>query len=401
MESKNRCFVVDTMRKQKILIVNNNLHIGGVQKALVNLLWNIRERYDITLLLFWDGGEYRQELPPEVKVVTAGGAYRYLGMTKDDAVTVTDKLGRTVFAAISRLFGRKYAIALMGLGQKRLNGYDAAISYLHNSSPKMFYGGCNDFVLKHVEAGKKVAFLHCDYLRCGADHEENGRQYSRFDLIAACSQGCADAFLQAQPKLRGKVQVVKNCHRFEQIQAAAEEAPVTLSQDRISVVTVARLGKEKGVERALRAIAQLGSEKEKLHYYIVGDGIQKPLLLKIMEEENLAQTVTLCGMLKNPYGYIRAADLLLIPSYSEAAPLVIGEAAALGTPVLSTETSSAREMIEAPGCGWVCDNSEEAMCQALRTLLAAPDRLREVREQLTEAVPDNDAAVLQFSECAG
>ena len=42
---------------ERILIVNNNMHIGGVQKALVNLLWNIRDRYDVTLLLFSKEGE--------------------------------------------------------------------------------------------------------------------------------------------------------------------------------------------------------------------------------------------------------------------------------------------------------------------------------------------------------
>lgn len=387
------------MRNPKILIVNNNLHIGGVQKALVNLLWSIRGQYDITLLLFYDGGECRRDLPPEVRVVTAGGGYRYLGMTKDDVSNRADRLGRAVFAAISRLFGRKYAIALMGLGQKRLGGYDVAISYLHNSGGKAFYGGCNDFVLKHADARKKIAFLHCDYLRCGADTEENGRQYGRFDLIAACSQGCADMFLQAQPQLRGKVRVVRNCHRFAQICAEADAAPVSFPDGRISVVTVARLGKEKGVERAIRAIAQLGPEREKLRYYVIGDGIQKPLLQKIIEEENLADTVTLCGMRKNPYGYIRAADLLMIPSYSEAAPLVIGEAAALGTPVLSTETSSAREMIEETGYGWVCDNSEEAMCQALKALLSEPEKLWEAQVRLKEVRPDNDTAVRQFCEC--
>ena len=53
---------------KKILIVNNNMHIGGVQKALVSLLWAIRDRYDITLLLFHRGGEYQKDIPPEIKV---------------------------------------------------------------------------------------------------------------------------------------------------------------------------------------------------------------------------------------------------------------------------------------------------------------------------------------------
>ena len=37
----------DTPRK-RILIVNNNMHIGGVQKALVNLLKEIASEYEVT-----------------------------------------------------------------------------------------------------------------------------------------------------------------------------------------------------------------------------------------------------------------------------------------------------------------------------------------------------------------
>lgn len=384
------------MDKRKILIVNNNLHIGGVQKALVNLLWNIRDRYDITLLLFLDDGEYRKDLPPEIKVITAGGAYRFIGMAKSDANKLTDRLGRTFFAGISRVFGRKYAIALMSLGQKQLEGFDAAISYLHNGGEKMFYGGCNDFLLRHVRAKKKITFLHCDYMRCGANTLENARQYAQFDVIAACSCGCADSFLQACPQLKERIKIVRNCHRFKEIHAKADSDPVSLTEGKVNVVTVARFGKEKGVERALWAIAQLGALKEKLHYYIIGDGIQKALLLQTIEEEKLSDSVTLCGMLENPYGYIGAADLLLIPSYSEAAPLVIGEAAALGTPVLSTETSSAREMIEQTAYGWVCDNAEDALRDALAELLRDPTSLEEKKKRLEQGKMDNRAAIEQF-----
>lgn len=377
--------------------MNNNMHIGGVQKALVSLLWAIRNQYDITLLLFYPGGECGKELPPEVKVITPKSAYRYLGMTKYDCLNKLQKLGRSVYAGITRVFGRKFAISLMALGQKKLKGYDAAISYLHNGGEKIFYGGCNDFVLRHVSAEKKITFLHCDYTLCGADTPENAKQYEKFDIIAACSRGCGDKFLQAHPQMAGKVRIVTNCHRLDDILKKAESAPATLSEQ-VNVVTVARLGKEKGVERALRAIAALGDDKNKLHYYVVGDGICKPLLQQIIQEEKLESTVTLCGMLENPYGYIRAADLLLIPSYSEAAPLVIGEAASLGTPILSTETSSAREMIEKTGFGWVCENSEEGLRNALQMLLTEPEWLQETKNRLINTAVHNETAISQFTE---
>lgn len=381
---------------KKILIVNNNMHIGGVQKALISLLWSIQDQYDVTLLLLHKGGEYMKELPPRVRVITTRSAYRYLGMTKYDTFRLGEKLGRGFFGAVTRLLGRRCAIALMGLGQKKLKGYDVAISYLHNSADRVFYGGCNDFVLKHTTAMKKIAFLHCDHIGCGADTRNNKKQYAKFDAIAACSQGCADRFLQAAPELKTKITVVPNCHRFDDIQEKAAEAPATLSEGKCNIITVARLGKEKGVERALRVIARIGPLKEKLHYYIIGDGIQKPLLQQIIKEEKLEDTVTLCGKMENPYGYLRAADLLLIPSYSEAAPLVIGEAVSLGTPVLSTETSSAREMIENTGFGWVCENTEDAMQAALEQLLKTPELLNEKKKALENSSLDNINALRQF-----
>lgn len=383
---------------KKILIVNNNMHIGGVQKALVSLLWSIQGKYDVTLLLFCKCGAYLQELPPDVKVITANSAYRYLGMAGSDARGIIQKLGRSFWAAFTRVFGRKYAVALMGLGQKRLEGYDAAISYLHNSSDKMFYGGCNDFVLKQVSAKKKITFLHCDYSLCGANTPENARQYSQFDVIAACSQGCADAFIKENSSLANRVKVVYNCHKFKSICDLADTAPIELSGDKINLLTVARLGKEKGVDRAIRVIAGLGELKEKIHYYIVGDGVQMPLIRQLIAQEKLENTVTLCGSLPNPYGYMKAADLLLIPSNSEAAPLVIGEAASLGTPILSMETSSAREMIEKTGFGWVCDNSQAAMKKALEGLLADRTGLQQKKTLLSNTEFHNRVAEEQFDD---
>ena len=383
---------------KKILIVNNNMHIGGVQKALVSLLWEIREQYDITLLLFYPGGEYRQVLPPEIKVISPTSGYRYLGMTRQDTVKWQDKLLRTFYAGISRLLGRKYAIFLMGLGQKKLGSFDAAISYLHNSIDKIFYGGCNEFVLKHTQAKKKIAFLHCDYSQCGANTPQNAKHYTQFDTIAACSEGCADTFIRENPHLTGKVKVVRNCHDFQKIRELSQTAPVQLQPDKINIVTVARLAKEKGVARALRVIAKLDALKEKMHYYIIGDGVQLPEIRKIIEQEKLSACVTLCGALENPYGHMEKADLLWIPSEGEAAPLVVDEAAFLGTPILSTETSSARDMIEKTGYGWVCENSEEAMEQQLCILLKDPDLLQRKKQQLVCREFSNQQATAQFLE---
>ena len=114
---------------KRILIVNNNMHIGGVQKALLNLLQTLHADYDITLLLFYRGGALLNEVPSDVRVCAADGAFRYFGMTKNDVSTVRDRLLRTFWAGTTRVLGMPFSTRLACLLQKRIQGFDAAISF--------------------------------------------------------------------------------------------------------------------------------------------------------------------------------------------------------------------------------------------------------------------------------
>lgn len=61
--------------------------------------------------------------------------------------------------------------------------------------------------------------------------------------------------------------------------------------------------------------------------------------------------------------------------------MVFGECCAVGTPVLTTDTVSARELVENRGLGRVCPNSTEGMYVALLEFLegAIPPRIPEQR----------------------
>ena len=389
--------------KKKILIVNNNMHIGGVQKSLVNLLGAIHDKYDVTLMLFNEIGDYLSDIPEDIKVTAVKSHYKYFGMSMvESRVSLVSFLARNFYAVLAKALGRKYAIALMNLTQKKIKGYDVAISFLQNSRSKSFYGGCNDFVLDCVvDAPRKVTFLHCDYIKCGANTVENAKQYAKFDVIATCSDGCGKVFVNAVPELAGKTVTVRNCHDFYSIKALADQAQVDMNPDYINILTVARLSHEKGVMRAIDAIASLGEEKEKIRYYIVGDGPEQVEIKKKISELNLSHIVTMCGALSNPYGYMKAADILLIPSYEEAAPMVIDESASLGTPILSTLTSSADDMIAGRDIGWICDNSTEGIALKLKFLIKSPEVIAEQKQKMSNATYNNDEAIEQFKKMVG
>ena len=382
---------------KKILIVNNNMHIGGVQKSLLNLLKEIHGSYDITLLLFYKGGSLLKNIPDGIKIIEATRPFRYFGMTKHDVKTAFDKLGRAFWASVTRLFGRKFAFRLILPFQKKLIGFDTAVSFLHSGENHMFYGGCNEFVLGCTDTKKKITFLHCDYEKINANSDYNTEIYKQFDKIAACSEGCRRSFLKLQPQFKDKTFVVENCHDYKEIRNLAEADTVSLPNDKINIVTVARLGKEKGILRAIRAVSRLEC-KDSLGYYIIGSGTEFEQAKALIDELKLSKSVFLLGEKENPYGYIKASDLLLIPSYSEAAPMVIGEAACLGTPILSTETSSSDEMVASSGCGFVCDNSEEGITKALEKIINNQELLKEKADFLNSQKFTNANALKQFSE---
>lgn len=385
----------DTPRK-RILIVNNNMHIGGVQKALVNLLKEIASEYEVTLLLFYKGGELLRDVPENVRVITACRVLRGWGATREDAGGLRLQLSRAFSAAITRVAGRKWICRILFPFQKKLRGYDVAISYLHSGNDHVFYGGCNEFVLRCTEAEKKISFLHCDYEKMHAGSRYNENIYQKFDAIAACSAGCKDAFSAVFPELKQKVQVVRNCHDYERLHHDAAQAPAALSKTSVNVVTLSRFGREKGVLRGIQAVADVQRAGKKLRYYIIGNGVEYPKAAAMVKRLGLETSVTLLGEMLNPYGYLKAADVLLIPSFSEAAPMVIGEAASLGTPVLSTRTSSAEEMIVCSGYGWVCDNTQVGITEGLERLLANPEILKSHRESLEKMEFTNSEAITEF-----
>ena len=382
---------------KKILIVNNNMKVGGVQKALCNLLWEIDGKYDITLCLFSNTGEYADKLPKSVRIVEARGVYRYLGLSQSEFNGV-DALFRGVCALSCRIIGRRRTLKLLNSLQPELDKrYDCAISYLHNGRSKSFYGGTQDFVLNCVEADRKVAFLHCDYRNCGANNPENNHDMETFDIIAACSDGCRDAFLSVMPQLEDRCVTVRNCHSFDQIRAMADENPIIYDKDSLNVLIVARLSHEKGIDRAIKAASEALKNNISLKLHIVGGGAMARELSELASDLGVSDRVIFYGEQGNPYRYMKNADLLMLSSYHEAAPMVIDEARCLGLPVLTTETTSSHDMVTAMGCGFVCDNTQEALSAELIEISSDKKHLENIKNSLQGKNADNTEAIARFN----
>lgn len=384
---------------KKVVFVINNLGTGGVQSSLLNLLAELKGNFHITVLCFDERLKSSSNvLPLHINLLVPSSPFRYLGISQGELRGKTTKyLARAFWAFLTKLLGRSFVIRMMLPFQKKLGDYDCAISYLHEASQKSFYGGCNEFVLKKIKAKKKVTWLHCDFELCGANSKASEKIYQQFDEIVACSEGTKRAFLHCMPQFEDKCVAIRNCNDYENIRRLAGDG-IPYDKSEFNIVTVARLSKEKGIERAIEAVKRCVKKGYQLHYHIVGSGDQAVYLKKLTEDYGLENVITFYGNQSNPYPYMKNADLFLLPSYHEAAPMVFDEAACLGVPILATETTSTDEMITESGSGFVCENSQDGIADGLMKVLKNPDSLVEIKKSLQQRQFTNQDKINKVSE---
>lgn len=369
---------------KKILFVINNLEIGGVQSSLLNLIEEIKALYDVTILTFYYNRNYLTRVPSDIKIISLNSPFKYLGMSNNQAKkNIFSFIGRSFFYLLTRLFGRHFAIKLMSLFQKKLKGYDYAISFLHEGDPKLFYGGTNEFVLNKVESVYKVTWLHCDFTKMNAVNSNTKNVYDKFDKIVACSNGCKKAFLTCYPEMDCKTIVIRNCNNYPRILKLSEKS-IEFNKDVVNILTVARLSEEKRIDRGLYAIKYCIEKGLKINYHIIGGGNKEKYLVNLSNELKINENVYFYGNQSNPYQYIKNADLLLVTSEHEAAPMVINEAVFLGVPILSTETLSSYEMITEKKVGIVCKNNQESITKALYSFLTNRDYFETLKIEISK-----------------
>ena len=386
----------------KVLFVCNNLTYGGIPRALVNLLKELAPVEDVSLLLFEPSGEYMDEIPKNVKLLPSGGRLHYLGIAQRDLKkrSKAQALQRAFYVAVSRVFGNGWARRRVFRTVKDYGPFDAAVSYAQDNNEKSFAIGCNDFVLQKVKAKKKIACVHCDFEHYGGNTEKNRRPYYSFDRIVCVSDGCRSAFVRQCPELEERTLSIGNCTDYEEIRRLSQwkvQKPA-IPASSFLMVTVARIYPEKGIPRAIEAVTPVMKAHPELVWMIVGDGIEMEACKKQAAVAGLADRIFFVGLKGNPYPWIRGADLFFLPSLHEAAPMVFEEARALDVPILTTETTSSRQMVEERGIGSVCENTREGITAALEECIKDRAGLERIRRDLARMTRDNEEIRLRWKE---
>lgn len=187
---------------------------------------------------------------------------------------------------------------------------------------------------------------------------------------------------------KGKLTVVENgidleMSDFASIKAfkAQQRLKLGYTPETMVLLFVGQHIREKGVLLIIRAMDKLRDLPVKMEF--IGTGYATEEMKNLIRQLHLEDKVTLNGVisdrevLKSYYG---AADMFLFPSRYDNAPLVVREAAMMGTPAVLIAGSTASEVIKDGFNGFLVEESPESYASRIRSLYNDRSAIQEAAE---------------------
>lgn len=349
--------------KKRILFINGHLNAGGVERSLVDVLRHFDyDHFDVDLMLLEDGGDYLKEIPAEVNT-----RIYHLNDASGPFLQSLWKLLRNgkwqlfLFRIISTLCaigGYRWLILARPIFPETNRTYDAVIAY-RPERPTYFAA----YLLK---GKKKISWWHHGEVNLTTEQiSTTTKAYESIDKIVTVSQPCASIIKKVFPRISDKITVIPNMVCAEIIKEKAQQYNVTFQAGICNIVSVGRLSPEKNMKLCVETANALAEKDFKYHWYIIGDGVEREDITKLIENYALEDKVTLTGNLLNPYPYMAKADILVHPSLVESQGLTPLEAMVLDTPVIAIKSAGVQEYIKHEENGVLVDQNPESLISAI------------------------------------
>ena len=168
---------------------------------------------------------------------------------------------------------------------------------------------------------------------------------------------------------------------------AAREA-LGIPQNAFVIGTIAELHPIKGLSYAIDAISLLSIPN--LSYAILGEGELRNVLEKDISDKKLNDKVFLKGFVKDAPSYMKAFDIFLLPSLSEALSYTLLEAGVAELPVIATSVGGIPEVIENEVTGLLIrPKNPKEIANAIRFINENKEKTSVFAKNLREKVINN------------
>lgn len=341
------------MEKKKVLFLMPSMTKGGAEKVLINLLQKIdKSKYDIDLCVVLRTGFYLNRIPEEIHTI-------YL--------LKSVLLGR-IFTYLQIKFNINLFYRFL-VNKNLKTKYDVAISYTDSS-----YTDLITFLPK--KPGKTISWIHASYStysNYSKGYTESYKRrisknrYNKMDTLVFVSQDSMDSFASIFGRFKD-MRVIYNVFNIEEVINNANIDKPELSQ-KVNIVAMGSLLPVKGYDMLIDACKLLKQDDVDFHLTILGDGPLKSKLQQLIDNFHLSEDITLKGFIENPYPYLKASDIYVMSSLSEALPTALCEAMILGKPVVVTDCTGCREIVDYGAYGVMVEKTAESISKGLKLLL--------------------------------
>lgn len=214
--------------------------------------------------------------------------------------------------------------------------------------------------------------------------------YERCDEVWAVGQATADVLHEYG--YEGDIQVMPNGVMIRQADADAvadAERRWGLGRDPM-ILFVGQMNWKKNILTVLEACAQLHAQGTRFQLVLAGQGPDLKEIEQKIHDLGLADCTHLAGHITDSRlldGLYARASLFAFPSLYDNAPMVVREAAVMGTPSVLVRGSSAAEIIQNGENGYLCENDPADLARVMRQVLADPEAARKIGENAKETIP--------------
>ena len=308
---------------KKLLFISKHMEIGGMERALLNLLNTLCKRhYKITLILEEKKGPLLEYLDPDVEVLEYKLSYN-----------------KVVFFRKIVNFIHRFCWSI-----KNKNKYDFSCNFATYSIIGSYLA---------LKASKNNAlYIHSNYYEA---YEHDIKMYKNFfdNVYAPCfnnlifvSNESKNDFCRIYKELVNKCHVINNLIDYKNIQKLAKEKiEIVFEKSFNNFLFVGRIDNDsKNFVRMLKAFKLVISKNTNNRLYILGEGKDKDLCENLINEYKLNNNVFLLGKKINPYPFIKKCDAFLLTSNYEGYPVVLTECLVLNKPMISTINVSDTEL---------------------------------------------------------
>lgn len=153
---------------------------------------------------------------------------------------------------------------------------------------------------------------------------------------------------------------------------------------------VGQINWKKNILRVLEAARALKQDGLQFRLLLAGQGPDKEAVQQKIDELQLSDTATLIGHVTSTEEldalYARAS-LFTFPSLYDNAPMVVREAAVMGTPAVLVRGSSAAEIVHDGHNGFLCTDDSDHLFRVLKEALASPEKTKAIGINARQTIP--------------